>query len=242
MAIPFTPGDPLTVGQIRELDVLAIEHVGIPGLLLMENAGRTVAEFVYRLLANPAAARVVVLAGVGNNGGDGFVVARHLDNAGVAVSTVLGGPPERLRGDAATNYRILQRLECRVLSAAADAAGAPEEDGEVVAPQVCSALEQAHVIVDALLGTGAAGPPRGTPAGLIRAANAVNGAQRVAIDIPSGLSAEDGVVHDPCFRADATITLAAGKLGFDRPAAQTVLGRVVVADVGIPRRLVPGRR
>lgn len=246
MAIPFLPGDPLTVRQIRELDILAIEHVGIPGLILMENAGRTIAEFVYALLANPTRAQVVILAGGGNNGGDGFVVARQLDNAGVRAATILAIDPSRLRGDAATNFRILQRMECTLLDASSGITpptGAPS-GGQTneVSTAVRRAVTEADVIVDGLLGTGASGPPRGPMAELIHLANAATKAQRIAIDIPSGLSADTGEAHDPCFRADATITLAATKLGFAAPAARAVLGRVIAVDVGIPRRLVPGGR
>ncbi|MBK8914776.1 MAG: NAD(P)H-hydrate epimerase [Phycisphaerales bacterium] len=245
MAIPFESGDPLTTGQIRELDVLAIEHVGIPGLLLMENAGRNVAEFVYALLPDPRTAQVVILAGAGNNGGDGTVAARHLDNAGVATCTILAAAPERLRGDAAVNYRILHRLAAgeersggapRLLSAAE----LPEAAHDPAWQLIRATIDTADVIVDALLGTGARGAPTGVTAALISLGNSARGAWRVAVDIPSGLSADDGVVHDPCFRADATLTLAATKTGFTTAAAHGVLGRVVTLDVGIPRRLVPG--
>lgn len=255
MAIPFESGDPLTTGQIRELDVLAIEHVGIPGLVLMENAGRSVAEFVHALLPNPRAALVVILAGAGNNGGDGTVAARHLDNAGVATCTILAAAPERLRGDAAVNCRILQRLaaggEERQAAGGVRAAGAirilnasaMSADGNSTSRQsVQEVIAAADVIVDALLGTGARGAPNGVVAELIALANAAPAARRIAVDIPSGLSADDGVVHEPCFRADATLTLAATKIGFLAESARRVLGRVSAVDVGIPRRLVPGRR
>ncbi len=103
MGIRYPPGEALTCQQIRELDVLAIEQVGIPGVVLMENAGRGVAEFIYGTLVDPPASRVLILCGPGNNGGDGFVVARHLHNAGVPIDVVLAAPPEKSAGDAGTN-------------------------------------------------------------------------------------------------------------------------------------------
>jgi NAD(P)H-hydrate epimerase len=251
MPIPYDAGEALTCGQIRELDVLAIEHVGIPGVVLMENAGRGIAEFVYDRLVDPAAARVLVLCGGGNNGGDGFVVARHLHNAGVAVTVALAVPPEKLRGDADINFRILERMGLGLVRAfeAADQAERRPEASRPGAPDSGNALDQvraaadaADIIVDALLGTGSQGAPHGVMAELIRIANAATRGRRIAVDIPSGLDADSGAVNEPCFRADATVTMLAPKIGFEVPAARAVVGRVVVVDIGTPRRLIPGRK
>ncbi len=231
MGIPYPPGEALTCQQIRELDVLAIEHVGIPGLVLMENAGRAAAEFIYGTLINPAADRVVVLCGSGNNGGDGYVIARHLHNAGVPVAVVLAAPPDKSQGDAAVNREILERMGFEFVRA--------YESGGAEA--AAAAVSNAQVIVDALLGTGSRGAPRGVMAALIQQANAVPGARRIAVDIPSGLDGDTGAVADPCFRADATVTMVAPKVGFAAPAARKVVGRVVVVEIGVPRALVPGR-
>lgn len=231
MAIPYHVGDPLTCQQIRELDVLAIEHVGIPGIVLMENAARAAAEFIYSVLVNPPRANVVVMCGPGNNGGDGFVVARHLRNAGVPVTVVLAAPPERYKADAATNFAIYRRLDAELIDATAE--GSQASAGQ--------ALARASHIVDALLGTGSHGAPRGLIATLIGHANANPRAARIAIDIPSGLDGDSGQPADPCFRADATVTFVACKVGFLQPAAADHVGRIVVADIGIPRELIPGR-
>lgn len=231
MAIPYEAGEPLTCQQIRELDILAIEHVGIPGLVLMENAGRAVAEFVYQILANPPRAKVVVLCGPGNNGGDGYVVARMLRNAGVPAGVVLAAARDRVRGDAAANLRIYERLEAPLLDASAS--GSDERVSEAIATSA--------VVVDALLGTGSSGPPRGLIAELIRRANASR-ANRVAVDIPSGLDGDSGSLSEPCFRADATVTFVAPKVGFEAAEAREMLGRIVVADIGVPRELIPGRK
>lgn len=231
MGIPYPAGEALTCQQIRELDVLAIEHVGIPGIALMENAGRGVAEFIYGTLTNPGASRVVILCGPGNNGGDGFVVARHLHNAGVAVTVVLAAPPEKCKGDAETNLQVLQRTGFEFVH------GYQPRAVEAVR----AAMREAEVIIDALLGTGSTGAPRGPLATLIELANTAPRARRIAIDIPSGLDADGGVVNEPCFRASATVTMVAPKVGFEAPAARAVVGRVVVVDIGTPRDLIPGR-
>ena len=229
MILPYEPGDALTCQQIRELDVLAIEHVGIPGLVLMENAGRGVAAFVAGRLFDPGRSHVLLLCGPGNNGGDGFVAARHLHNAGIDVTVALAVPRDRLRGDAAANLAVIERMGLRLLDAT-------DEDGMTA---VAAAAERADVIVDALLGTGATGTPRGTIAALIELSNVAGRARRVAVDVPSGLDADSGAVGVPCFRADATVTLLAPKVGFARAAAREVLGRVVVVDIGLPRDLIP---
>lgn len=230
MPIPYPPGEALTCRQIHEIDILAIEHLGLPGIVLMENAGRAAAEFIYGLLPNPAAARVAILCGPGNNGGDGFVIARHLANAGVPLALILAAPPEKSLGDAATNLAVLARvgLPLRVAADPAGLAVAAEE------------IAKAALIVDALLGTGARGAPRGSMAELIVQANAAR-ATRIAIDIPSGLEADSGTVGHPCFQADATVTMVAPKIGFETAAAAGVLGRVVVVEIGVPRALIPGR-
>lgn len=232
MSIPFPAGEALTCQEIRELDVLAIEHVGIPGMVLMENAGRGVAELIYSTLVNPAASRVTILCGPGNNGGDGFVVARHLHNADVKVDVVLAAPAEKSQGDAGANLRILERMGLEFIRAY-------EPDGLGTARL---AMHDSDVIVDALLGTGSKEAPRGAAATLIECANALPHARRIAIDIPSGLDADHGHIHEPCFRAAATATMVAPKVAFEMPAAQSVVGRVVVVDIGLPRGLIPGRK
>jgi NAD(P)H-hydrate epimerase len=225
VGIPYEVRAPLSCEQVRRLDVLAMEHYGIPGLLLMENAGRGIAEFVYACLVNPSAARVLVLCGAGNNGGDGFVVARHLHNAGVAVRLALAVTPERMRGDAEVNLRIAERMEIPRLLAF-EAAGLAAVRVEA---------EQADVIVDGLLGTGSKGAPRGVLGELIVLANGATRARRVAIDLPSGLDGDTGAPAEPCFRADATVTMLVGKTGLYAPAAREYVGRVVVVDIGVPR-------
>ncbi|NLG42671.1 MAG: NAD(P)H-hydrate epimerase [Phycisphaerae bacterium] len=232
MSIPYVPGEPLSCEQIRQLDALAIEQIGVPGVVLMENAGRGIAEFVYECLVNPAADQVLILCGAGNNGGDGLVVARHLSNAGVRVTVALSVPPEKLKGDAATNMRIVERMDIPRLHAF-EAAGLDKVRAEA---------QHAAIIVDALLGTGSRGAPRGVMAELVEIANAAPRARRIAVDIPSGLDGDTGQASEPCFRADATVTMVAAKAGFSAPSAAAYVGRVVIVGIGAPRTVIaPGR-
>lgn len=227
--IPYEPGAALTCRQIREIDVLAIEHLGVPGLILMENAARSAAEIAYATLLDPRRDLVNVLCGPGNNGGDGFAVARHLANADVPVRVVLAAEPGRYTGDAATNLGIVRRQQIDTIDASIPAG-----------LSACRALlNDCDLIIDALLGTGASGAPRGVMADLIRAANSAIRARRFALDIPSGLNADTGEVHSPCFQADATVTFVAAKQGFSNPAARAVLGRVRVVGIGVPTSLIP---
>lgn len=219
----------LSRDEVKELDRRAIEEYGVPGVVLMENAGRGAAELVRSLgVRGP----VVVCCGKGNNGGDGFVIARHLDNRQVPVKVLLFGKPEELTGDAAINYHILIK------------AGVPLESLELRpldAEKLRRDLAGAEWIGDALFGTGLCGPVRPPFDGVIAAMNA--GSTRIlAVDIPSGLDCDTGQALGPTVRADHTATFVALKKGFANPAAQEWLGRVHVLDIGAPRCLIQGLR
>ncbi|WP_232436383.1 NAD(P)H-hydrate epimerase [Paenibacillus rubinfantis] len=167
----------------------------------------------------------LILVGKGNNGGDGLVCARHLADAGVQVSLLYAEEPERLGGEAALQQTIAAAL------------GLP---GEVYAPGTVAAARSRGVtgIVDALLGTGAKGAPRGAYASLIREANETR-LPIVAADIPSGLDADTGVVHDPCIQARITVCLAFLKAGLTQYPGAKAAGDVVARYIGIPRALPP---
>lgn len=211
----------LTRAQVRDVDVRALQDYGIPGVVLMENAGRNAAEL---LLSLGVRGPVVIVAGKGNNGGDGAVIARHLMNRHVDVRFLLVADPGELSGDALVNYRILQ------------CAGWEGEcwGKHVTAKNHEDLLSDADWIVDALLGTGSSGSPREPYATLIRAMNA-SGKKILAVDLPSGLDCDTGLAADPCIRAEHTATFVASKVGFDRPEAAAYLGRVHVLDIGIPQ-------
>lgn len=220
--------DALSRDQIREVDRLAIEELGIPGVVLMENAGRNCAEQIRRRLRPDGGARVIVFCGPGNNGGDGFVIARHLTNAGAVVQVYLAGDPERLRGESATNHAIARKM------------GLPVEPiaDEAAAREAAGTIRQGDVIVDALLGTGFSGEVREPMATLVVAMNDAPKALGVAVDVPSGLDCDNGSAAAATFRADLTITFVAPKRGLIKPEAGPWVGELVTCDIGAPRSLI----
>jgi len=216
----------LTRAQVREVDRRAIEECCIPGVVLMENAGRNAAAVIRGRLRRGGP--VAIVCGRGNNGGDGFVIARHLSNAGIEVELFLACDPARLTGDAATHHRIVERMKlaCRRFDTPpAIAAAAPE-------------LNRADVIVDAVLGTGFSGTVRSPLDLAIAAVNNAVGPFVAAIDLPSGLDCDTGLPSNATARADLTITFVARKAGFETPGASDYTGEIVVADIGAPPSLV----
>ncbi|HUX15334.1 MAG: NAD(P)H-hydrate epimerase [Phycisphaerae bacterium] len=214
-----------TRDEIRAFDRYAIEALGVPGIVLMENAGRQIAEAARAMLAGRAKPRVVILTGPGNNGGDGFVVARHLAMAGIRAEVALLAPREKIVGDADTNLRVLEAMgfQVRVLAGKV----------ETMLGELRPMLAEADLVVDGMLGTGTRGEIREPYASVI---GAVNDARRpvLAIDIPSGLDPDTGKPLGPTIRATKTVTLAAVKVGFRKPGAAEYTGEVVLADIGVP--------
>jgi NAD(P)H-hydrate epimerase len=209
----------LSISLARQVDRIAIEQFGMSSLVLMENAGRGVAD---RLLPVASGSKpIVLLCGTGNNGGDGLVVARHLLFAQVPVAIWMTGSIERLASDAMANYLILERAGVKVRLAAEQFSALHRE------------IQDADILVDAMLGTGAQGAPRGAMAEVIQQTNRSD-ALRVAIDLPTGLDADTGQAHESTFLADRTYTFVAAKTGFDHPDAQCYLGAVEVLPIGIP--------
>jgi NAD(P)H-hydrate epimerase len=207
--------------QSRKIDRRAIEEFGIPSIVLMENAGRGAVDVVEQIgIDGP----VDILCGKGNNAGDGFVIARHLDLRGHKCRVLLLSPPDELRGDAAINFTILAKTGVSVVEFGAATLAALVADTD------------ADWIVDALLGTGAQGDPR-PPLSL--AVDWMNGqkAKRLAVDIPSGLDCDTGQPSTHTVRADHTCTFAAMKTGFLQPSARPYTGTVHVCDIGVPPRL-----
>ncbi len=215
----------LTREQVRELDRRAIEEFGVPGVVLMENAGRGMAELLRSLGINGL---VVICCGKGNNGGDGFVIARHLDNVGVRVRVLLFGDPAQLSGDAAINHRIVA------------ASGIPMEvfAGPVLDEErLLRQLADADWIVDALFGSGLRGAIQPPFDRIIAAINSAAG-RVFAVDIPSGLDCDTGKPLGIAVRAHHTGTVAAMKKGFQELSAAAWLGQVHLIDMGAPRALL----
>jgi NAD(P)H-hydrate epimerase len=219
---------PLSRDEVREVDRRAITECGMSGLVLMENAGRGCVDLLCQLGCRGP---VVVVCGKGNNGGDGFVIARHLDFRGIAVKVLLLASPAELEGDAAANLRILQHCDVPIVDLSV-ADGGTFDSGRLM-------MELADVewIVDAVLGTGARGVPRPPLDAVIRVLNQHSG-HKLAIDLPSGLDCDTGEPADPTFRADHTATFVAPKLGFANPHADEFMGQLHVLDIGAPRRLI----
>jgi len=214
----------LSRSEVRELDRRAIEEFGVPGVVLMENAGRGAAELLVNLGIH---GRVLICCGKGNNGGDGFVIARHLANRGVNIQVLPCAPREELTGDALINFTILERYQypLRLLSHSLD--GLHEE------------LARSEWVVDALFGTGLSGPVRPPFDRIIEAINARPN-HVLAVDIPSGLDCDSGQPLGAIIRAEHTATFVAAKRGFANPAAAAYTGLVHVVDIGLPRILLEG--
>ncbi|MFQ5429549.1 MAG: NAD(P)H-hydrate epimerase [Phycisphaerae bacterium] len=223
----------LTRAQVREVDRRAIEDYGMPGIILMENAGRNAARIIRGLLEErgdspPPGCPVAIVCGRGNNGGDGFVIARHLTNLGYPVACLLACAPERLTGDAATQSAIATKM------------GVPCNrcDNKEGLSEIDARLQDARVVVDALLGTGFAGRVRAPLDALIESINRARPALIAAIDVPSGLDCDTGRPSNATVRADATITFVANKTGFLQAGAAAYTGRVIVTDIGAPVQII----
>lgn len=224
----------LTREQSRRVDRIAIDEYGLPGVVLMENAGRGVVDVL--LEAEPqltSTGSVAILCGKGNNAGDGFVIARHLEIRGVAVQTLLLCPAGELAGDARANYDILVRAKTPLV----DLSSAAGVDEAALPALLDRHAGRASWLIDALLGTGAVGAPREPFRTAIAWMNA-QAAQRLAVDVPSGLDCDSGEAAGEAVRAHVTCTFVAAKPGLVRPDAAPWVGHLRVVSIGVPARLV----
>lgn len=213
--------------QVRAIDQLAIDRLGMCGLVLMENAGARVA---YDIDAMSTSERIAtILCGTGNNGGDGMVIARHLDGLGWEVRVWLIGERRSLSMDCRTNLSILERSEWKI--------GWLDAECHQGIQSLVDDVHAARVVVDALLGTGSKGTLRQPIAEVVRVANAPR-CTRVAVDQPTGMDAQTGEVFDPCFQATTTYTFVAKKPGLLSTKAACVVGDLKVISIGIPRSLL----
>jgi len=218
----------LTRAEARKLDETAMKDYGIAGLVLMENAGAAVAREGLSAFRETGAEKVVVICGRGNNGGDGFVAARHLLSSGIPTSVFLLCRKEDLHSpsDALTNLAILERMVAR---------GAAPEVVELPTvaslPRLSDELSRRAVVIDSILGTGLTGEVRDPAASAVELVNSSD-AFVISVDIPSGLDADEGVPLGEAVRADVTVTFVAEKAGFAKASAREYLGRVVVAEIG----------
>jgi len=210
--------------QSGEVDRRAVEEYGMSSLVLMENAGRGVVDRLFSLgIAGP----VVVCCGRGNNAGDGFVIARHLDIRKAGVEVIMLAEPEDLSGDARTNYDILARTDVPI-----ERLGRRYDGGELE-----SLLPEGGWIVDAMLGTGAQGDPHPPYDDAIARINAST-ARKLSVDVPTGFNCDTGEPGNPTVQADHTCTFVASKPGYLVDGADRFTGVVHVLDIGAPRKLV----
>lgn len=218
----------VTAGEMRTLDQTAINEYGIPGMVLMENAGLAVVDVIKDHFSGKLkGTRILILVGKGNNGGDGLVVARHLSNAGCDVKVFLLCKPEELQGDAAANWQIVRRMKIRyqlILT---------ERDLNLVKV----GLIYTELVVDAIFGTGFKGTVQGTIAKLMEI---VNEAKKpvVAVDLPSGAEADTGCVRGACIKATYTVTFGLPKIGLVLEPAARQVGQMVVGDISMPQELI----
>ena len=219
----------LNAAQMREADRCATEDIGISSLVLMENAGRQVVAAIEAAFEEQLDGRVAVLCGRGNNGGDGFVVARTLMQRGTDVAVFVVGSIADIRGDARTNLDILGRLNVTVV----------EINDEQTWELHFSEISRCSLIVDALFGTGLRTPLAGMLETVVADLN-TSGIPIVSIDLPSGLLADSPRVEGACIDATMTVTLAAPKLPLVLPPGEAQAGDVVIADIGIPTEVIDG--
>jgi len=217
----------VTAAQMRKLDNLATSKYGIPSLLLMENAGKGIAENIEEFFGNIVQnRRILIFSGKGNNGGDGFVVARHLVNRGADVKVFLLAPREEITGDALTNLKILENMNV-IINTISDSKDIQRID---------ISLLYADLVVDAIFGTGFKGKAAGLAAKVIERLNE-SGKPIFAVDLPSGLEADTGKVNGPCVRAFRTCTLGLPKVGLYLMPGNRYAGEITVVDISLPQPL-----
>jgi hydroxyethylthiazole kinase-like uncharacterized protein yjeF len=211
--------------EVRGVDRWAIERIGVPGVVLMENAGRSCAELIREKLKDIAKPLVCLFCGAGNNGGDGYVIARHLRNAGFDTRVVVCGSREKITGDARINLDVLEYLGQSVTWLDPSHSNAAES--------IHAAAAGAQLVVDALFGTGLQGELRPEYRTIIDAINDLK-IPVLAVDIPSGLDCDTGKPLGAAIRATWTVTFVALKKGFAaHPQSRDYTGTVYVASIGI---------
>ena len=219
----------MTREQVRAFDQWAINTLGIPGVVLMENAGRSCAELLEEKLANFSEPKVSIFCGTGNNGGDGYVIARCLLNTGVNVKVVICGERAKIKGDAGTNLQILERLTGPVAEIKLD-----EENIKDIVQKFAA---DADIVVDAVFGTGLKGQLKETHKLLIETINQL-GCPVLAVDIPSGLDCDSGQPLGAAIKAECTVTFVAVKKGFvQNEQAARYTGEIFTASIGLHPKL-----
>ncbi|MDR1195342.1 MAG: NAD(P)H-hydrate epimerase [Endomicrobium sp.] len=207
-----------SVKQMRAIDARTYAIYGISSLILMENAGQAVAREAKKVLKKNGNKSIAVICGSGNNAGDGFVAARYLLNEGYRVKVILAKSPKSFKGDCKINFDILKKLKA----------------------DICSFRRQSieeGVVIDAVFGTGISGIVEGRTAKIISEINK-SGAYKISVDIPSGMDGDSGGIMGCAVKADKTVTFALLKRAFKNKSAKRYTGKIIAADIGIPKIVV----
>lgn len=224
----------LTAEQMRYLDGIAIRRFKIPSLVLMENAGRSVVEFIEQLYGSIGGKSATVFCGKGNNGGDGFVVARHLHNRGASsvIVVLVGAKRGDLQGDSKTNFEIFKQMVRQNKAKALQFV-------ELKSNHKLNMLPRSDIIIDALFGTGFSGDVRSPYLEVIRHINKSPGI-KVSVDVPSGINSTNGSVGNAAVKSDLTVTLGFKKVGLIVGKGRSYTGCLKVADITFPRNILEG--
>lgn len=219
----------VTAAQMFEIDRLAVQEYGIPSVILMENAGRAVFQEAMRMVKSSGHGerKIVCVCGKGNNGGDGFVCARHLLNRGLPVKVFMTADPDSLAPDARLMFEILGKMGASIYSL--------KPSGHFTILR--KSLQKASVVIDAIFGIGLSGEVRNFEKSII---HLINRSKRpvLAVDVPSGLDAASGKILGACIQAQRTLTFALLKKGFLTPEGRQCSGKVIIGDISIPRPLL----
>ena len=211
--------------EVRAFDAWAINELGVSGIVLMENAGRSCAQFIIETLSKIKKPKVCIFCGTGNNGGDGFVIARHLLNAGFTVTVVVCGNIAKIKNDARVNLDILTGLGLKIERLNL-------EGTEIIDARVTKLANEANMIIDAIFGTGLTGTLRDEYKRLIESINGL-GCPVLSVDIPSGLDCDTGLPLGAAIKANCTVTFVAVKKGFVFENARAYTGDIFIASIGV---------
>lgn len=216
----------VSASKMKEIDKAAIEKFGIPALILMENAGLCVVDEAGKMLGNKKG-KVVIFCGYGNNGGDGFVVARHLKNRGYAPVVFLVGSEKKMSPQTKINFEILGKMKIKVKRIA----------NQSQIKGLHKYISRAKLFIDAIFGIGIKGRLDEFYSQLFKNLNNTN-IRTLSIDIPSGLDADRGIALPIAKKANRTVVMGMAKKGFLNPAAGKYLGKIIIADISLPNQLL----
>jgi len=223
--------------QMSEIDKIAIEKYGIPGIILMENAALKVVEEIDKTIGCISGKKAVIFAGKGNNGGDAFAVARHLFNRGAFVTIYIIGSIDSIKGDAAVNLGILNKMGLKPVELDKPETQEFKETHKLIIKNLTLSLNYTDIVIDGIFGTGLRGEITGIAKHIISTVNS-SGKAVISIDIPSGINGSSGEIMGTCIKADKTISFGLPKIGLITHPGCEYTGEIVIADIGIPKAVI----